>query len=51
MKQQKFEVTQVGNITAALKKWKNILSKAPDIMRNADLEKHGGTVFAFSNLI
>lgn len=44
-------MTQVGDIPAAMKKWKGIIKKNPDMKCCRDLEALGGTVFAFAHLI
>ena len=51
MKKRKLDITQIGDLTAAFKKWKNIYKTNLELEGCEDLETLGGTVFAFAHLI
>ena len=50
MKRNKQNITQIGNMNAAMKKWNEIASKGPDILRNKDFQNLGGIVFTHAHL-
>ena len=47
MKRQKENITQVGDMEAAIETWKEIVSNEPEFMCNADFKHNGGIVFSY----